>query len=94
MSIWRPNHRMWSDWKKTKPIGKCDYAHTLVRYEDMRHQYVWQGNSLQWNGMLVHKDYIDHPNAQAQIPKVYPDPIPVGTPRPYPGYMAPVPPNT
>jgi hypothetical protein len=73
-----------STWDNFDAIAKCDATGFPVFHKDLRKQMVWSGNSLIWNGFLVHKDFNYKPNPFTNIPPVLGDPEPVLNARPFP----------
>lgn len=66
----------------TKALGICDGTGFVHLREDLVKQMEWRGNSLQWTGYYVGKNYVDKPNEQLRNPQLRPDPVPVLNPRP------------
>jgi len=64
-----------------KGLGICDKTQFICLHEDLVKQMEWRGNSLQWTGYMVHRDYVDKPNEQLRPPILAPDPVPLVNPR-------------
>lgn len=63
-------------------LGICDYTGFVHLRRDLVKQMEWRGNSLEWTGLYVGRDYADVPNEQLRPPILPPDPVPVIDPRP------------
>ena len=64
----------------------CDMTGFTFNHSDLVKQMQWQGNSLQWTGLLVGRPFVDFPNEQLRTPVMFPDPVPIELPRPYQSY--------
>lgn len=62
-------------------LAICDKTQFVHRRIDLVQQMEWRGNSIQWTGFLVGRDYVDTPNEQLRPPMLPPDPVPVPNPR-------------
>jgi hypothetical protein len=71
------------DMNHPQPIGFCDRSGFVHMRKDLIPQMEWRGDSLEWTGLYVGKDYLDFPNEQLRAPDLVPDPVPVENPRGY-----------
>lgn len=79
---WRPKGKhVTVDYWNPRALGICDYSGFVHVRSEMVKQMEWRGNSLQWTGFYVGKDYADKPNEQGRPPILPPDPVPVPQPR-------------
>jgi len=62
----------------------CDRTGFFVMHNDLVKEKERVGYSNRWNGLLVHKNFVDKPNLALSAPKIKNDPKPVHMPRPSP----------
>lgn len=62
------------DPRNTTALAQCDYSDFTFNHPNLKKQYQWRGDSLQWTGFLVGEPYMDEPNEQLRPPPVKPDP--------------------
>lgn len=67
-----------------EPVGVCDRTGFWFNKSDLVKEYIWSGDELIWNGLLVGRPFLDKPNQQMRTPVTKDDPKPVENPRPAP----------
>lgn len=81
--LFRPNRFFYCDPDNPKHLAQCDWTGYIVRHEDLRKQYAWRGDSIEWTGLMVHKDYVSRPDEQTRTPPTPQNMKPVENPRGY-----------
>lgn len=74
------------DADKPRALSLCGQSGFLVKNKDMVEQMAWRGTELVGTNVMVHKDFVDTPNAQAKTPPFIQNLIPVEDPRVDPTY--------
>lgn len=77
----RKNKYVNIDMNNLDVVGVCDRSGFYFNRKDLVKQMEWMGESLQWNGMLVGKPFLDEPNEQGRTIRLPADPYPVKDPR-------------
>ena len=67
-----------------EPVGVCDRSGFWFSKSDLVKEYIWSGDKLVWNGLIVGRPFLDKPNEQLRTPVLKDDPKPVKEPRPAP----------
>lgn len=67
-----------------EPVGVCDRTGFWFSKSDLVKEYIWIGDELVWNGLLVGRPFLDKPNEQMRVSLIKDDPKPVEDPRPAP----------
>jgi hypothetical protein len=65
------------DTENPQAVGICDYTGFIHQRDELVKQMEWRGESLEWTGLYVGKEYADVPNEQLRPPILPPDPVPI-----------------
>lgn len=63
------------------PWGRCDISGLPTMHADLVKQMDYFGETLQWTGYMVRREFYDEPNPQKIPVRLKPDPVPVRNPR-------------